>query len=70
MVKAQPTSFVKIRYDDPRFMMTDGFVICNPAGIEITSDCPPSVQHTIAKAMEEGWLVPFAMIKQELDYCI
>jgi hypothetical protein len=50
--------------------MTDGFVNCNPAGIEITSKCPQKHQDYIVEAMENGWLVPFAMIKQEMDYCI
>ena len=70
MIKAQPTSFVKIKYNDPRFIMRDGFMYCNIAGIEITKNCPQKHQDYIVEAMAQGWLIPFAMIKQELDYCI
>ena len=66
-ITSKPSSFVKIPYNDPRFMMTDGLVNYNIAGVEITSDCPRSIKHTIEQAMKEGWLVPFAMIKQELE---
>ena len=67
---ARPSSFVKIPYNDPRFIMNDGIVRCNIAGIEITAKCPQKHQDYIVEAMNNGWLIPFAMIKQELDYCI
>lgn len=70
MITSRPSSFVKIPYNDPRFIMNDGFVQCNVAGIEITKDCPQKYQDHIVDAMLKGWLVPFAMIKQEMDYCI
>jgi len=69
-ITSKPSSFVKIAYNDRRFIMTDGFVNCNIAGIEITKDCPQKHQDYIVHAMQQGWLKPFAMIKQELDYCI
>ena len=70
MITAKRNSFVKIPYNDPRFIMSDGFMNCNVAGIEITKNCPQKHQDYIVEAMAKGWLVPFAMIKQELDYCI
>lgn len=67
-VKSNP--FVKIPYNDPEFVMTDGFMLCNIAGIDITESCPNSYKLMIMDAMNKGWIVPFAMIKQEMDYCI
>jgi hypothetical protein len=63
-------AFVKIKYNDPRFIMNDGLVQCNIAGIELHPNCPKKHQDYIVEAMNNGWLIPFAMIKQELDYCI
>ncbi len=70
IITATPNCFVKIPYNDPRFIMTDGIMQCNIAGIEITKDCPQKHKDYIVQAMYNGWLVPFAMIKQEMDYCI
>lgn len=70
MITAHSQGFVKIPYNDPRFILTDGIAQCNIAGIEITRDCPQRYQDLIVEAVNRGWLVPFAMIKQELDYSI
>jgi hypothetical protein len=69
MIVSRPT-FVRIPYNDPRYMMTDGIMQVQVAGIQMTDDCPAAYRKVIAEAMYKGWLVPFAMIKQELDYCI
>ena len=69
-ISTLPTKFVKIKYNDPRFVMTDGVVNYYPAGIEITKDCPENIKRSIVNAMEKGWLIPYITIKQELDYCI
>ena len=69
-IRSSTTQFVKIRYDDPRFKMTDGFATYDVAGIEITNNCPGEHMRHIVEAMHKGWVVPFAMIKQEMDYCI
>jgi hypothetical protein len=69
-ITSKPSAFVKIPYNDPRFIMTDGIAQCNIAGIEIHPNCPLKHQNYILEAMNNGWLIPFAMIKQEMDYCI
>jgi len=69
-ITARPTPFVKIPYNDPRFTMTDGIVQCNIAGIEIAAECPNRYRYIISEALHNGWIVPFAIIKQEMDYCI
>lgn len=66
----RPSPFVKIPYNDPRFILTDGIMQCSIAGVEISPKCPQRHVDTILEAINHGWLVPFAMVKQELDYCI
>lgn len=51
-----------IRQGDPKFMLTDGLMICPRAGFEINSKCPESYKQVIAECIDNGWLKPVAHV--------
>ena len=55
--------FKKIRPGDELFHMTDGFKLVPRAGFEIGKGCPEYFKTIIAKAYNEGWLIPVANVK-------
>ena len=51
-----------IRQGDPKFMLTDGLMICPRAGFEINAKCPESYKQVIAECIDNGWLKPVAHV--------
>lgn len=51
-----------IRQGDPKFMLTDGLMICPRAGFEINSKCPEAYKQVIAECIDNGWLKPVAHV--------
>lgn len=54
---------------DSVFKLTDGVVVAPRAGLYITEDCPQQIKLMIADAVSNGWLKPFATMK-ESEYLI
>jgi len=55
--------FKKVRPGDEQFNMNDGVQIIPRASIEIGQGCPEYFKTIIAKAYNEGWLIPIATVK-------
>ena len=51
-----------IKQGDPKFMLTDGMVVCPRAGFEINQRCPKVYKLIIAECINNGWLKPVAHI--------
>ena len=51
-----------IKKGDPKFMLTDGMVVCPRAGFEINQRCPKEYKLIIAECINNGWLKPVAHI--------
>ena len=51
-----------IKQGDPKFMLTDGMVVCPRAGFEINQRCPKEYKLIIAECINNGWLKPVAHI--------
>lgn len=51
-----------IRQGDPKFMLTDGLMICPRAGFEINQQCPREYKLIIAECIDNGWLKPVAHV--------
>jgi len=56
-----------IRSDDPRFHISDGFVVAPRAGFEINQNCPLEYKIVLRECINNGWLKPVAhMTEREL----
>lgn len=55
--------FKVIRPGDEHFNMTDGIKLVPRASFEIGEGCPEYFKTIIAKAYNEGWLIPIAHVK-------
>ena len=55
--------FKEIRPGDEHFMMADGLKVVPRASLIIKDGCPNYFKTIIAKAYNEGWLVPVANVK-------
>jgi hypothetical protein len=49
---------------DPNFVITDGLVQTNRAGIEISQRCPSNYASLIAECLNHGWIKPVAHITE------
>jgi hypothetical protein len=57
------TSNIKtIRRGDPKFMLTDGLVMCPRAGFEISQSCPAEYKTIFITAVNAGWIKPVAHV--------
>jgi hypothetical protein len=57
------TSNIKtIRRGDPKFMLTDGLVMCPRAGFEISQSCPSEYKSIFITAVNAGWIKPVAHV--------
>ncbi len=51
-----------IKQGDPKFMLTDGMVVCPRAGFEINQHCPKEYRQIISECINNGWLQPIAHV--------
>ena len=51
-----------IKQGDPKFMLTDGMVVCPRAGFEINQRCPKEYKLIIAECVNNGWIKPVAHV--------
>lgn len=51
-----------IRQGDPKFMLSDGLMICPRAGFEINAQCPKAYKQVIAECIDNGWIKPVAHV--------
>ena len=51
-----------IKKGDPKFMLTDGMVVCPRAGFEINQHCPKEYRQIISECINNGWLQPIAHV--------
>lgn len=58
-------TFKQIRAGDPLFRMSDGFVLCDRAGIEISENCPTNFSNQVLHAIQAGWIKPIAYLREE-----
>lgn len=49
---------------DPNFVITDGLVQTNRAGIEISQRCPSKYASLIAECLNHGWIKPVAHVTE------
>jgi hypothetical protein len=61
-ITSKTTNIRTIRQGDPKFTLTDGFVICPRAGFEISQRCPENYRSLIAECINHGWIKPVAHV--------
>ena len=49
---------------DPNFVITNGLVQTNRAGIEISQRCPSNYASLIAECLNHGWIKPVAHVTE------
>lgn len=49
---------------DPNFVITDGLVRTNRAGLEISQRCPENYKDLILECIRHGWLKPVAHVTE------
>ena len=54
-----------IRPGDKHFKITNGLVVSNRAGIEISCRCPENYKDLILECIQHGWLKPVANVTDE-----
>ena len=68
-VKEYYTEYVKLNKGDHGFTVDDGVVVYNRAAIEISNNCPASVQELLMNYYSLGWIKPVAYVhKSELMF--
>jgi len=53
-----------IKQGDRHFMIEDGLMMAQRAGIEISNDCPDRYRELIVSAYNKGWIKPFANVTE------
>jgi hypothetical protein len=53
-----------IKPGDPNFVITDGLVRTNRAGLEISQRCPENYKDLILDCIRHGWLKPVAYVTE------
>jgi len=61
-ISTRTTNIRTIRQGDPKFTLTDGFVICPRAGFEINEQCPKDYRQMLKTALDLGWIKPVAHV--------
>ena len=51
-----------IKPGDPNFVINDGFVQTDRAGIEISQRCPENYRSLIQECIQHGWIKPVAHV--------
>jgi hypothetical protein len=54
----------RIRPGDPNFVITDGLVQTNRAGLEISQRCPKNYKDLILECINHGWIKPVAHVTE------
>jgi hypothetical protein len=54
-----------IKAGDPNYMISDGLMMTQRAGIEIDPKCPSSLATYIVQAYNAGFIKPFAVVTAE-----
>jgi hypothetical protein len=53
-----------VKPGDPKFTFShDGITLSRRAGIEIDNHCPNEHRYIIQQCIEQGWIKPFAVLK-------
>lgn len=66
-IRTRQTQIKTLRSNDPRFRITDGFVIAPRAGFEISSSCPKEYRIVLQQCIDHEWIKPVAhMTEREL----
>ena len=60
----QKSQIRTIKPGDPNFVITDGLVQTNRAGIEISQRCPSNYASLINECIRHGWLKPVAHVTE------
>lgn len=58
------TQIHTIKPGDPNFIIDDGLVQSNRAGIEISQRCPENYKDLIIECINHGWLKPVANVTE------
>lgn len=53
-----------IKQGDRHYMIEDGLMMAQRAGIEISDDCPSAYREVIVSAYNKGWIKPFANVTE------
>lgn len=60
-----------VKQGDPLFRLSDGLVVGQRAGLEISQRCPENYQSLIQECISHGWLKPVAyMYDHEMTFAI
>ena len=61
-IRTRTSNIKTIRKGDPKFMLTDGVVVCPRAGFEISQSCPEEYKSIFITAINAGWIKPVAHV--------
>ena len=53
-----------IKPGDPNFVISDGLVQANRAGLEISQRCPENYKDLILECIRHGWIKPVAHVTE------
>ena len=61
-IHPQQSQIKTIRHTDPRFHISDGYIVAPRAGFEINQNCPVEYKIVLQECINNGWLIPVAHI--------
>jgi hypothetical protein len=64
MITVHKSRVHRIKPGDPNFVITDGLIQTNRAGLEISQRCPENYKDLILECINHGWLKPVAHITE------
>ena len=62
MIATAKSNLKTLRPGDSGFTITDGLVVANRAGFEISQSCPAEYKSIFITAINAGWLKPVATV--------
>lgn len=54
-----------IRQSDPEFRLSDGVIVSQRAGFEISQRCPENYKDLIFQCIKHGWIKPVAYMTEK-----
>lgn len=67
-ISFKKSSVRTIKQGDPLFTITDGLIVAQRAGFEISQGCPTEYRLIISECIANGWLKPVACMTTEEQF--
>ena len=61
-IRSQQSKIRMIKHTDPRFHISDGYMVAPRAGFEINQNCPVEYKIVLQECINNGWLTPVAHV--------